>query len=54
VGNLLIEAVFARDYPIINGVLLILTTVFIMANLLIDLIYPVLDPRIRLGRGSVA
>ena len=54
VGNLLIEAVFARDYPIINGVLLILTTVFIMANLLIDLIYPVLDPRIRLGQGSVA
>ena len=54
VGNLLIEAVFARDYPIINGVLLILTTVFVMANLLIDLLYPVLDPRIRLGRGSVA
>ena len=54
VGNLLIEAVFARDYPIINGVLLILTTMFVMANLLIDLLYPVLDPRIRLGQGSVA
>ena len=54
VGNLLIEAVFARDYPVINGVLLILTTVFVMANLLIDLLYPVLDPRIRLGQASVA
>ena len=54
VGNLLIEAVFARDYPIINGVLLILTTVFVMANLLIDLMYPLLDPRIRLGQGNVA
>ena len=54
VGNLLIEAVFARDYPVINGVLLILTTVFVMANLLVDLLYPVLDPRIRLGQASVA
>ena len=51
VGNLLIEAVFARDYPVIDGVLLIGTTVFIMVNLAVDLIYPVLDPRIRLGGG---
>lgn len=54
VGNLLIEAVFARDYPVINGVLLILTAVFVMANLLIDLMYPLLDPRIRLGQANVA
>ena len=54
VGNLLIEAVFARDYPVINGVLLILPTMLVMANLLIDLMYPVLDPRIRLGQASVA
>ena len=54
VGNLLIESIFARDYPIIDGVLLIGTTMFIMANLLVDLIYPVLDPRIRLGGGDVA
>ena len=54
VGNLLIEALFARDYPIIDGVLIIGTTMFIMANLLVDLIYPVLDPRIRLGGGHAA
>ena len=54
VGNLLIEAIFARDYPIIDGVLLIGTTMFIVANLVVDLIYPLLDPRIRLGGGSVA
>lgn len=54
VGNLLIEAIFARDYPIIDGVLLIGTTMFIMANLTVDLIYPVLDPRIRLGGGHAA
>jgi len=54
VGNLLIESIFARDYPIIDGVLLIGTTMFVMVNLAIDLVYPVLDPRIRLGQGNVA
>ena len=54
VGNLLIESIFARDYPIIDGVLLIGTTMFIMVNLAVDLIYPLLDPRIRLGGGNVA
>ena len=54
VGNLLIEAIFARDYPIIDGVLVIGTTIFVMTNLLVDLLYPVLDPRIRLGQGNVA
>ncbi|PKB82373.1 MAG: hypothetical protein BZY88_04685 [SAR202 cluster bacterium Io17-Chloro-G9] len=54
VGNLLIEAIFSRDYPIINAVVIIGTTMFVMANLLVDLIYPLLDPRIRLGGASVA
>ena len=54
VGNLLIESIFARDYPVIDGVLIIATIIFIMVNLLVDLIYPVLDPRIRLGGGHVA
>ena len=54
VGNLLIESIFARDYPIIDGVLLIGTTMFVTINLLVDLLYPVLDPRIRLGQGNVA
>ena len=54
VGNLLIESIFARDYPIIDGVLLIGTTMFVAVNLAVDLAYPVLDPRIRLGQGNVA
>jgi len=54
IGNLLIEAVFARDYPIINAVVIIGTTMFVLANLLVDLIYPLLDPRIRMGGGEVA
>ena len=51
VGNLLIEAIFARDFPVVNGVVLVGTTLFIMANLAVDLIYPALDPRIRLEAG---
>jgi peptide/nickel transport system permease protein len=53
IGNLFIESIFARDFPIINAVIIIGTTLFVMANLLVDLVYPVLDPRIRLS-GSYA
>ena len=49
IGNLFIESIFARDYPIINAVIIIGTTMFVAANLIVDLIYPWLDPRIRLG-----
>ena len=49
IGNLFIESIFARDYPIINAVIIIGTTLFVLANLIVDLIYPWLDPRIRLG-----
>ncbi|MDA1127392.1 MAG: ABC transporter permease [Chloroflexi bacterium] len=48
-GSLFIEAIFARDFPIINAVIIIVTTMFVMINLIVDLIYPLLDPRIRLG-----
>ncbi len=54
VGNLLIESIFSRDFAVINAIVLIGTTLFVMANLLVDLIYPVLDPRIRLGGSQVA
>jgi len=49
VGSLFIEAIFARDYPIINAIIIIGTTMFVLANLVVDLIYPLMDPRIRLG-----
>ena len=49
IGNLFIESIFARDYPIINAVIIIGTTMFVAANLVVDLLYPWLDPRIRLG-----
>jgi ABC-type dipeptide/oligopeptide/nickel transport system permease component len=49
VGSLAIESLFARDYPVIMAFTLIGTTLFVFANLLVDLAYPFLDPRIRLG-----
>ena len=49
IGDLFITSIFARDYPIINAVIIIGTTMFVLANLIVDLIYPWLDPRIRLG-----
>jgi peptide/nickel transport system permease protein len=54
VGLLAIEALFSRDYPIIMAITLIGTTLFVLANLLVDLAYPFLDPRIRLGGSYLA
>ncbi|MBM3943440.1 MAG: ABC transporter permease [SAR202 cluster bacterium] len=54
VGLLTVESLFARDYPVIMAVTLIGTTLFVLANLLVDLAYPFLDPRVRLGGGIVA
>jgi len=46
-GRLVLDAVQARDYPIIQGLILFFSFVYILINLLIDLSYPLLDPRIR-------
>ena len=54
VGLLAIESLFARDYNIIMAIVLLGTTLFVLANLLVDLAYPFLDPRIRVGGGTVA
>ncbi|MGE0717995.1 MAG: ABC transporter permease [Alphaproteobacteria bacterium] len=47
VGRLTIDAVLQRDYPVIQGVILAVSGVYVVINLLIDLTYTVLDPRIR-------
>ena len=46
-GRLTIDAVLRRDYPIIQGVILIFSGAYVIVNLAIDLSYTVLDPRIR-------
>ena len=48
-GQLMVQAVFARDYPLIMGNLVIVATLTLFANLLADLAYGIVDPRIRLG-----
>jgi peptide/nickel transport system permease protein len=49
VGRLLLDAIFQRDYPVVQGLILLLATIFMMLNLLVDLLYAVLDPRLRHG-----
>ena len=46
-GRLVLDAVLARDYPIIQGLILFFSFVYILLNLMIDLTYTFLDPRIR-------
>jgi peptide/nickel transport system permease protein len=54
VGLLAIESLFSRDYPVIMALTLVGTTLFVLANLAVDLAYPFLDPRIRVGGGYLA
>jgi peptide/nickel transport system permease protein len=49
-GRLLVDSVGARDYPVMQALVLLLTFTVILANLLVDLVYGFLDPRIRLVR----
>jgi len=46
-GRLTVDAIVRRDYPVIQGVLLIVSGVYVLINLVIDMLYVVLDPRIR-------
>ena len=49
-GQLMVQAVYERDYPVIMGNLVIVSTITLVANLFADLTYSVVDPRIRVGR----
>ncbi len=48
IGRLVVESVLRRDYPVIQGVILIIATAYMLINLLIDYCYTFLDPRIRI------
>jgi ABC-type dipeptide/oligopeptide/nickel transport system permease component len=48
-GRLAIESIFARDYPVTMAIVLLFTAFYAGINLLVDLLYGVIDPRIRLG-----
>jgi peptide/nickel transport system permease protein len=47
VGNLVVSAVLRRDYPVIQGALLVVAAIYVVINFLIDLLYTVLDPRVK-------
>ncbi len=49
VGRLMIDAVFSRDFFIVQGVVLFLAVGYVLSNLIVDVLYSYLDPRIRLG-----
>ncbi len=49
VGRLLLDAIFQRDYPVVQGVILLLAAAFMALNLAVDLLYATIDPRLRRG-----
>ncbi|WP_413375183.1 ABC transporter permease [Alkalihalobacillus sp. 1P02AB] len=51
IGQLVINSVERRDYPVIQGTVLFITVSYVFINLLVDLLYGVIDPRVRLGQG---
>jgi peptide/nickel transport system permease protein len=52
VGRLVLNAILNRDYQVAVGIILLIAAAFVMVNLIVDLLYPVLDPRIRLGQAT--
>ena len=49
VGRLLIQAIGRRDFPLVQGTVLVIAALYVLINLLVDLLYAVVDPRIRHG-----
>jgi peptide/nickel transport system permease protein len=45
-GRLLVDAIFARDYPVVQGCLLFTAGIYVLVNLVIDMMYPLFDPRV--------
>jgi peptide/nickel transport system permease protein len=48
-GRLVFDAVAARDYPVVQGTVLLIALMFLLINLLVDILYAVVDPRIRVS-----
>jgi len=49
VGRLIIGAILSRDFPVIQGGLLMLAVIYLLVNLIVDMLYAVIDPRVRLA-----
>jgi len=53
IGRLMVDSILARDYPVVQGAVLLLAVFFVMINLVVDVIYAFLDPRISYGTREV-
>jgi peptide/nickel transport system permease protein len=51
-GDLVVSAIGNRDYPVIQGVVLVVASAIVLINIVMDILYSALDPRIRVGRGA--
>ncbi len=52
IGRLTIQAIQTRDYPMVQGCILFISLCYVLVNLATDILYSVLDPRIRVGKGG--
>jgi peptide/nickel transport system permease protein len=50
IGNLSIQSIRDRDYPVVQAMAILLAFVFVMVNLIVDILYGVFDPRVRAGQ----
>jgi peptide/nickel transport system permease protein len=53
-GRLIVESVFTRDYPLVQGLVLITAGAYVLINLLVDVSYSLLNPRIRVKGAASA
>lgn len=52
VGRLAVDSIFSRDYPVVQAIVLVLASIFVLLNITVDLLYTLLDPRVREGGTS--
>ncbi|SHJ25440.1 peptide/nickel transport system permease protein [Roseomonas rosea] len=45
-GRLMVDGIYARDYPVVQGTMLFVAAIYVLVNLLVDLLYPFFDPRV--------
>jgi peptide/nickel transport system permease protein len=49
IGRYIYESIANRDYPVVQGVTLVVATIFVLVSLFVDVLYAVMDPRLRTG-----
>lgn len=49
IGRLIVTAILAKDFPMVQGIVLLIATTYVIVNLIVDISYGILDPRIRVG-----